>query len=185
MTMTDAPLIAAIRCPEGVSVDAVLARAAARLRAEGVRLAGHVQGIRPGRSGEVTVVEDLVTGAARPITQELGPGAAGCSLDPAALADVAAGLLAQLDGKVDLLVVNRFGKAEAEGRGLRAAIERAVLNGVPVLTVLRAGHAAAWDQFTGGEAVLLEPEDEAILIWARLAIRAARAAVCPPPVPPG
>lgn len=173
--MTDAPLIAAIRCLEASSADVVLARAAARLRAEGVRLAGHVQGIRPGRSGEVTVVEDLVSGVVRPITQDLGPGASGCSLDPAALADVAAALLAQLDSGVDLLVINRFGKGEAEGRGLRAAIERAVLDGVPVLTVLRADHADAWDQFTGGAASVLEPEEEAILNWARTAIDAARA----------
>jgi nucleoside-triphosphatase THEP1 len=176
MTLADAPLIAAIRCPDGVSADAVLARAAARFRAEGVRLAGHVQGTRPGRGGAVTVVEDLVTGEVRPITQDLGPGSAGCTLDPAALAEVAAALLARLDGPLDLLVVNRFGKGEAEGRGLRAAIERAVMDGVPVLTVLRADHAEAWDQFTGGEAVLLEPDDEAILNWARAAILSARAA---------
>ncbi|MBI1217541.1 MAG: DUF2478 domain-containing protein [Rhodobacteraceae bacterium] len=172
----DTPRIAAIRSPEGVAADAVLARAAAQLRAEGVVLAGFTQATTPGRRGGVTVVEDLVSGLRHPITQDLGPGSGACSLDPAALAGVAAVLLARLDQPVDLLVVNRFGKGEAEGRGLRAAIERAVLAGVPVLTVLRAGYAEAWDQFTDGAAVVLEPEDEAILNWARAAILAARAA---------
>lgn len=169
-----APLIAAVRCPEGAAADDALVAAAARLAVEGFRVAGHVQRVEPGRARELTLVEDVVTGARRAITQDLGACAAGCALDPAALAEVAAQLLVALDGPVDLLVLNRFGRGEAEGGGLRAVMEKAALAGVPVVAVLREDYAEAWEAFTGGSA-RLAPEAEAILGWARAAIGAARA----------
>jgi hypothetical protein len=169
------PLIAAIRCRQGREADDALAEAAARLAAEGFRACGHVQRVAPGRGRAVTLVEDVASGLRQPITQDLGAASEGCSLDPAALAEVAGALLAALDGPVDILILNRFGRGEAEGGGLRAAVEKACVAGVPVLAVLRDDYAAAWDAFTGGT-VRLEPQPEAILAWARGAIAAARAA---------
>lgn len=175
MMQDAAPFIAAIRCLGGGAADDALAEAAARLRAEGFRPCGHVQRAEPGRARDVTLVEDVTTGARRAITQDLGAGATACALDPSALAEVAAGLLAALDGPVDLLILNRFGRGEAEGGGLRAALEKAALRGIPVLALLKDDYAAAWDDFTGGtERVAAEPE--AILTWARRAIGAARTA---------
>lgn len=170
--MTEAPRIAAVICPDEGGADAVVAAVAARLAAAGLRLAGHVQRSVADDCGAVTMVEDVATGALTPITQDLGRASAACALDPAALAGVAGQLLARLEDPVDLLIVNRFGRGEAEGGGLRAAIERAVLAGVPVLVMLRPPYRAAWEAFTGGTADSLPAEDSAIAAWVARALAA-------------
>lgn len=168
--MTAGPRIAAVHCPEGGGADAIVAAVAGQLKAAGLRLAGHVQRSVADDCGAVTMVEDVATGALTPITQDLGKSSAACALDPAALAGVAGQLLAVLEGPVDLLIVNRFGRGEAEGGGLRAAIERAVLDDVPVLVMLRAPYRAAWEAFTGGTADMLPAEASAIAAWVARAV---------------
>lgn len=172
--MSDAPAIAGVLCPEGQSADAVVAAVADALRARGLRPVGYVQRVAPGGTREVTLVEDVATGQRQPITQDLGACATGCALDPAALAEVAGALQMALEAGGDLLIVNRFGRSESEGRGLRGVIEAAVLSGVPVLAMVRDDYAPAWAAFTGGEAVALPAERDAILAWADAAISAAR-----------
>lgn len=169
------PSIAAVRCAEGAAADDALAAAAATLAREGLRIVGHVQRSAPGGAREVTLVEDLATGRRHPITQDLGTCSAGCALDPAALAEVAGGLLAALDAPADLLVLNRFGRGEAEGGGLRAAVEKACMLGVPVLAILRDDYAEAWEAFTGGTE-RLPPAPDVILDWVRRAISAGQVA---------
>lgn len=175
--MSERPVLAAILCPEGQSADAVVAAVAADLRAGGLRPVGHVQRVAPGGAREVTLVEDVATGQRQPITQDLGACASGCALDPAALAEVAGALQAALEAGADLLIVNRFGRSESEGRGLRGVIEAAVLAGVPVLAMVREDYAPAWADFTGGEAATLPADKGAILAWAGAAIAAARSPV--------
>ena len=119
-------------------------------------------------------VEDIATGALHNITQNLGTGSTGCRLDPAALADVAEQLLAALENPVDLLILNRFGKGEAEGQGLRAVIEKAFVAGVPVLTVVRPEYEPDFQAFTGGTAQMLAPRLEDALYWAERAAFPAR-----------
>ncbi len=168
-------LLAAIRCPEGGSADGLLVGAARVLQDEGLRLLGHVQHSALGADGcRSAVVEDLTSGEVLAITQDLGAGAQGCRMDPVALAAIAGRMLAALEGAPDLVVVNRFGKGEAEGQGLRAVIAAAVAAGIPVLTVLRPGHLAAWEAFTGGEADLLDPDEGAVLGWVRAAVAEAQ-----------
>lgn len=165
--MTEVVLpVAAVRCPEGPAADQALATAATTLRAEGWRVAGHVQRSAPGSSRRKVEVEEVATGLRKAITQDLGAGAESCALDPEALARVAADLLAELDRPVDLLIVNRFGRGEAEGGGLRAAIEKACFAGVPVVAVVRSTYAEAWEEFTGS-AVILDPDPALILGWVR------------------
>ncbi|MDE3029396.1 MAG: DUF2478 domain-containing protein [Paracoccaceae bacterium] len=171
-------LLAAIRCPDAGGDD-LLAAVARVLQAQGLRLTGHVQRTFPDPSDaccEITHVEDIQTGARINITQALGAGSTGCRLDPAALAGVAGDLLVALDAVPDLVLVNRFGKGEAEGQGLRAVIERAFAAGIPVLTLLRDSHAPAWEAFTGGEAELLPADASAILRWVQAAVAEARRA---------
>ena len=174
--MSDTPAIAGVLCPEGQGADAAVAAVAAALRARGLRPVGHVQRVASGAGRDVTLVEDVATGLRQPITQDLGAHATGCALDPAALAEVAGALLVTLEAGADLLIVNRFGKSEAEGDGLRSVIEAAVVSGVPVLAMLRDDYAPDWSAFTGGAAVALPAETGAILAWAEAAIAAPRSA---------
>jgi hypothetical protein len=152
--------------------DLVLAGLAADLAARGLRLCGTVQ-INTERADagpcdmDVRVLPD---GPVLRISQDLGPSARGCRLDAGAL-ETAVGLVAaRLDAGADLLVINKFGKHEAEGRGFRDVIAQAVALDVPVLVGLNALNRAAFESFAGGLATRLPPEPAALRDWAARAI---------------
>ena len=73
-------------------------------------------------------------------------------------------------------MLNRFGKAEAEGHGLRSVFARAIDAGIPVLTAVRAPYGEAWAQFHGGLAVDLSTDIECTLDWCKDAVHDMRAA---------
>ena len=98
------------------------------------------------------------------ISQSLGAGSRGCRLDPGAL-ETAIGLCeARLEG-ADLLIVNKFGKQEASGRGFRGLIGEALARDIPVLVGLNRMNHDAFHEFTGNEAVELAPEPDALRGW--------------------
>lgn len=99
------------------------------------------------------------------ISQDLGPGATGCALDPSALAAAVGEVSADLERGADLLIVNKFGKVEAEGRGFRSLIGEALSRDIPVLTGLNPAQRAAFDSFTGGMAEELEPDLSSVNAW--------------------
>ena len=65
------------------------------------------------------------------------------------------------------MMLNRFGRAEAEGGGLRSAFVRAMEAGIPVLTAVGAPYTEAWSQFHGRLAIDLPADLEAVLAWCR------------------
>jgi nucleoside-triphosphatase THEP1 len=150
----------------GTPVDETLSDVAERLRAKGLTIAGHVQvrGKDPGDCGCNNMqLRDLATGKYLKISESLGPGSSGCQLDPQALIGAAQALEAALSEATDVLIINRFGRSEAEGRGLRAAIEKAMFLGVSVIIAYREDYADAWEAFHGGLAVACDPAIEEIL----------------------
>ncbi|MFQ0812463.1 hypothetical protein AVM02_03575 [Brucella anthropi] len=165
--MKAAPILAAIHAAKDVPVDPLLAEIAARGKREGLRVAGFFQ--HRGKDTEECCrdieIEHIGTGKTQIISQPLGTGSRGCRLDPAALADVAGTLLAELEAGADLLILNRFGKGETEGHGFRAVIEAAYARQVPVLTVVRETYIDGWCDFAGDCGVLLPPDSEAALGW--------------------
>jgi hypothetical protein len=115
------------------------------------------------------VLVNLATGRHFPISQDLGSGAQGCRLDPGGLAGVGAALETTID-RVNFLILNKFGKGEAEGGGLRNVFARAIETGIPVLTAVRPPYVDVWLQFHGGLAVDLKPDFDTVLAWCRQAI---------------
>jgi len=115
---------------------------------------------------------DLATGERIAISQDLGAEARGCRLDPRGLADLAARIDATIDADFDLLILNKFGKAEAEGSGLRNAFAHAIAAGKPILSAVRPPYLEAWSRFHGGLAADLEPHLDTVVAWCRGAIRA-------------
>ncbi|SPL61918.1 FIG00450933: hypothetical protein [Ochrobactrum soli] len=148
-------------------VDHFLADIVTRAREEGLRVTGFLQhrGAQTDECCRTISIEHIDSGEVRLISQPLGTGSSGCRLDPAALADIAAELLAELDRPTDLLILNRFGKGECEGHGLRAVIETAFARGVPVLTVVRDTYANGWCDFAGEFGVLLTANQQSIAGW--------------------
>lgn len=147
--------------------DLVLERLAADLAARGLRCWGTVQ-INSERvnAGPCDMdVRVLPDGPVLRISQDLGPQARGCRLDPAAL-ETAVGLVAdRMSSGADLLIVNKFGKHEAEGRGFRNVIAEALAMEIPVLVGLNTLNRPAFENFAEGLAIQLPPEPAALMAW--------------------
>ena len=62
-----------------------------------------------------------------------------CHIDDERLATIGRAIEAAIDEGGDLVIVNRFGKLEASGRGLIRLIKRAVDADIPVITAVRTG----------------------------------------------
>jgi nucleoside-triphosphatase THEP1 len=154
--------------------DRLLSAAAERLRAAGLRLAGAVQYNvdLPGRRLCEMDLHALDGAGVVRISQHLGPGARGCRIDAGALEAAAALAERALAAGADLLIVNKFGKQEAEGRGFRPVIGAALAAGVPVLTAVKGGNRPAFDAFADGMAEAVPPDLEAILAWVHAAVAA-------------
>lgn len=159
---------------ESDRVDAMLCDLASLLRRDGVRLAGAVQH----NTGQVAspcsdmTIEDLATGRRLEISAPLTVAGSGCRLDASALEDVAGVVAAGLDGDVDLVLINRFGKQEMIGQGFRALIESAVAREIPLLTALNGVHRAAWESFAAGIAEELPPDLAVVERWCRSVVPA-------------
>jgi nucleoside-triphosphatase THEP1 len=163
-------LLAAIVYEPGFPIDELVLAIAQSLRSEGVRLGGVAQENAARASCAAMTLIDLATGERFSISQDLGAEARGCRLDPRGLADVASRIDAAAGGDLDLLLLNKFGKAEAEGSGLRNALAHAVAAGTPVLSSVRKPYLDAWSRFHGGLAAELPPCFDAVLAWCRRAI---------------
>src|SRR5262249_38763558 len=106
------------------------------------------------------VLEDLMTGERTDLFERRGSGARGCRLDIAALTAITARIERALDQRPDLLLLNKFGKAEAGGGGLLDSIAIAIDRGIPVIIGVPARNLAAWRAFAG--AVEIDADDGAM-----------------------
>lgn len=158
--------------------DRLLGAVADRLGGDGVRLAGVVQSNTDCEDGSRCDMDLRILPGSETIriSQSLGRGSRGCRLDAAAL-EHAVGLVQRaLAGAPQLLIVNKFGKHEGDGRGFRPVIAEALLQGLPVLLGVNALNAARFADFAGPEATLLPPEQGAIRAWVDTAIASTLAA---------
>jgi hypothetical protein len=113
----------------------------------------------------------LPGGPAARITQQLGSGSQACRMDAGALEEAAGLASSRLSERgADLVVLNKFGVSEAEGRGFRALVADAVAQGIPVLIGISATHRAAFERFADGLSVNLRPDAETVFDWCLTAI---------------
>lgn len=148
--------------------DGCLAAVALRLEAAGIPFAGAIQNNAARDDGQPPDMDLRIIGTERiiRISQMLGPGSTGCRLNAAALEEAAGLVGAALDtGAPRVLLLNRFGRQEAEGRGFRPLIGRALGEGLAVLTVVGADYLSAFADFAGGMAERLPAETEALRRW--------------------
>ncbi|MDZ5649912.1 DUF2478 domain-containing protein [Nitrospirillum sp. BR 11828] len=159
-------LAAVVYQPEE-DVDSLLADFALGLRDQGRRVGGIVQRNRRNACGPVKLMEvvDLRSGRVIPICQNLGPGSVACRLDTGGLADAALAVADAVAHRVELVMVNKFGKTEAEGRGLRGEIASAIDAGLPVLTAVPWRFYDAWAAFTGGYGTTLACDAAVVADW--------------------
>jgi len=152
-------------------IDLLLAEVVERLEADGVAMAGAVQiNIdRPGRPRCDMDLRLLPDGPVVRISVDRGAEARGCRLDAGVLEQSALWVANALE-KAELLVVNKFGKQEAEGKGLAGSIADALSRDLPVLVGVNGLNLPAFLQFAGGMAQELSPDAADIVDWCRRAL---------------
>jgi len=116
-------------------------------------------------------LENLTTGETVCISADRGDGARGCRLDHAALAQATLWAEKALELEPQLLILNKFGKEEATGRGFFPLVAEALARGIPVLSGVSALNFAAAQAITGGGATLIEPTEEAVALWLQPIVR--------------
>jgi nucleoside-triphosphatase THEP1 len=165
-TLAPGPALAFVSLPGPGATDRFLSTLADAMSARGLRLAGTVQTniLRPGRLHCDMDLKILPDGPVFRVSDDRGNEARGCRLDADALEAAAAGLAGRIEG-ADLLVVNKFGKLEAMGRGLVPAIVAAIERGIPVLAGVGRMNRTAFDGFSSGMAVELPATLDAVLHW--------------------
>jgi nucleoside-triphosphatase THEP1 len=157
---------------DGLCRDAVIAQCAADLGASGYRLGGVVQSNahRRGRRRCDMYVKDLLGGDEIKISLDHGNEARGCRLDPDAFARVDAWVERAVVERVDLLIINKFGKEEAHGRGLRSVIAGALIADILLLIGVSTQNLFHFLTFVGDSTTRLSPDGEVITAWCRNAI---------------
>lgn len=136
-------------------------------RRRGLRVAGVLQHpVCSDAAGHCDVaLEELTTGLRTDLFEDRGPGASGCRLDEAALAEVNGQVARSLDADPDLLVLNKFGKVEAEGRGLLDLVAMAVDRGIPVVIGVPIRNLEPWRDFAGGMSVEFTDDPSEVADW--------------------
>ena len=157
---------------DGLFGDALIAQCAADLVASGYRLGGVVQSNTPrlGRRRCDMYVKDLLGGDEIKISLDRGNEARGCRLDPDAFARIDAWIERAVLERVDLLIINKFGKEEAHGRGLRPVIAEALIAEIPLVIGASTQNLCDFLTFVEHSATRLRPDVEAITAWCRNAI---------------
>ncbi|TVR12056.1 MAG: DUF2478 domain-containing protein [Salinarimonadaceae bacterium] len=110
-------------------------------------------------------LRDVASGRVISICQDLGPSARACRLDPQGLAQAAGLLREQIAAGVDLVVLNKFGRAEAEGAGFADEIGLCVAGEIPLLTAVPLRFLPVWEEFAGGLDERLPPDTAAVGAW--------------------
>lgn len=154
-------------------IDALIAEVASVLTADGVRLAGTVQSNheRPDRRKCDMDLAVLPDGPIVRISEDRGDLARGCTLDSGALEQTVVAVQQRLDG-AEVLIVNKFGKREAEGKGLVPVIGDALERGLPVLIGVNGLNLAAFLTFAGEEVSALPTDAPSVANWCKSMIGA-------------
>lgn len=162
-----APTLAAIVYTNDQYPDEMFRWIVGECRARGLPLAGVLQ--HPAFEGADqrcdVLLEDLATGHRTLLFEERGAGARGCRLDVAALVDASMKVEASLDNNPALLVLNKFGKVEAEGGGMCSLLAKALERGIPAIIGVPERNLGAWRNFAGDFSAELSVDTDRVAAW--------------------
>ena len=153
MNIAPAPYpILAIVYSDGLAADRLISDLGYKIRDAGIAVAGIVQHnkfIRDRTKCDMEI-EELSSGIVLQLSEDRGKEARGCRLDRGVLSEAAALLSTSLENKPELVILNKFGKLEAEGRGLRDTLAEVVQLGVPIVIGVPYRNIERWRAFTEG-----------------------------------
>jgi hypothetical protein len=97
--------------------------------------------------------------------EELGAGSTACHLEASGAALAAEAVRQDLTAGCDLVLLSKFGKLEAAGKGLWSAFTAAVEAHIPLLTSVSPAVTKAWENFAGTGFITLPADGAAIDAW--------------------
>jgi hypothetical protein len=145
--------------------DAVLRDFAIGLNRRGYRAVGLVQVGHHCVDAPKLSAMLIHTGEELQLFQDLGSCASGCRLDVGQLLNAGAQVASAIDQGADLLIVNRFGRQEREGKGLTYLIERALSADIPVVIAVPEHRFADWIRYADGMSVKLPCDLSSLNAW--------------------
>lgn len=150
-------------------IDALLIEAVRAFQTEGLSVAGVTQSYSdtPGCSGSQVRLQSIDGSLDMAIMEPRGHESRGCRLDYHAMADANSWIENALNQNADLFVLNRFGRSESEGNGLRSILQRCAEDQRPTLVAVRQDYLVSWNEFHGGLGDVLPARLDAIIDWYR------------------
>ncbi len=166
----DARKLLAVLYDDGILADRVLSDLGYELRERGLAVQGLVQRntFRRDRAKCDMELEELGSGEIFQLSRDRGKNAGGCRLDREAIVAAAVLIGRGLETECDLLIINKFGRSEAEGRGLRDTLAEAVAREIVTLVGVPRRNLEVWQKFAEGLFDLCEIGDARFLSeWLR------------------
>jgi hypothetical protein len=159
--------LAALVYEQGQDPDKILGGFASDLNARGYRAVGLVQFGHHCVDAPKLSAMLVHTGKELDLLQNLGACATGCRLDVGRLLDAGVELANAIDQGADLLIINRFGRQEREGKGLLYLVERALSADIPVVIAVPSHRFTDWIRFAEGMSVKLSCDRWSLDGWWR------------------
>jgi len=111
------------------------------------------------------IVPIVHTGEKLSLFQDLRSWVDGCRMDVGQLVQAAGQIADAIDQGADIVIVNRFGRQEREGKGLAHLIERALSVDIPVVIAVPSHRFADWIKFVDGMSVKLHCNRDSLDAW--------------------
>jgi Protein of unknown function (DUF2478) len=134
-----------------------------------IRLAGVVaesHGLAE-RACSAGYLRSITTAQRFQIFSDLGPGSVSCHLDGDGALAAADAVLQDVAAGCDVVLLSKFGKLEAGGKGLFAAFSAAIASHVPLLTSVSRACEEPWREIVGSSFAILAAEPDEIDAWRR------------------
>lgn len=146
-----------------------LARFVDSLKKSNVDVAGILQEKVPLGDGELRQVNavNIATGQRIPINQPTIESWRDrlCSLNVSALVETTAILRRAIEDRVDLIVVEKFGDEERDGKGLNDEVLLGISAGIPLLIAVPETNLDVWTERSGGMGAVLPCDENALHEW--------------------
>ncbi len=160
-----APFAAAVYRPDTGDRMALL-KFVEQLKSERVRVGGLLQEALFDSAGEISGLNaiDVLTNQRVPITRPMDNDGE-CAFDVSALADTTAIIRDAISDRVDLMVVEKFGELEQDGKGLIDEIFQTISAGIPLLISVSSTALPLWQERSGELGSVLDFNLESFRQW--------------------
>jgi nucleoside-triphosphatase THEP1 len=162
---TTARFAAAVYSPDTADRMALF-KFAQKQKADKTRIGGILQKAIFDAEGNMVGLDaiDIATNERLPISRP-GNNAGDCGLDVSALAGTSSIIRDAIDNQLDLVVVEKFGELEQDGKGLIDDIIQTIAEGIPLVISMSQTALPAWQELSGGLGDVLVFEETAFEQW--------------------